>query len=205
MSTLKARIAVAAMSAAGIVSVANFEGFRDKAYIPVPGDRPTIGHGSTYNEDGTPVKMGQTITKERAQILLKKTITSYEAAVKRCAPYDMYQYEFDAYVSFTYNLGEGRFCKSLIPKKLSEHDYAGACKEILRYDMFKGSRLKGLTIRRKEEYDTCVGLKEPKEPEAPAVPIILPTPVNPSMSLAPTSTGLFPNFMKFFMDTKGAK
>lgn len=189
MSTLKARIAVAAMSAVGIASVANFEGFRDKAYIPVPGDRPTIGYGSTYNADGSPVKMGETITKERAQILLKNTMTSYEAAVKRCAPYNMYQYEFDAYVSFTYNLGEGRFCKSLIPKKLSEHDYAGACKEILRYDFYKGSRLKGLTIRRKEEHDTCMGNKEPKE-----------------ITLAPSATASSPIApYKSMMDYKGAK
>lgn len=200
MSTLKARIAVVAISAVGIASVANFEGFRDKAYIPVPGDRPTIGYGSTYNADGSPVKMGETITKERAQILLKKTMTSYEAAVKRCAPYDMYQYEFDAYVSFTYNLGEGRFCKSLIPRKLSEHDYAGACKEILRYDMYKGSKLKGLTIRRKEEYDTCVGNKEPKEPEE-----VSPLPIVPSTLISPTSAGVFWDFKKFIMDTKGAK
>ena len=64
----RARIAIAslALSAAGLIALVSHEGFRDKAYIPVPGDRPTVGFGSTYNLDGTPVKMGDTATPQKA-------------------------------------------------------------------------------------------------------------------------------------------
>ena len=67
------RIAVGALSltAAGLVALANFEGFRSEAYVPVPGDVPTIGFGST-----TGVQMGDKISVPEAlgrlQILLKK-------------------------------------------------------------------------------------------------------------------------------------
>lgn len=163
MSTLKTRIVVAALSAAGIGAIATHEGFREKAYVPVPGDSITIAYGSTRYEDGSPVKMGDTVTKERGMQLFKNTLSIYEQAVQKCAPFPMHQYEYDAYVSFTYNLGGGTFCKSIIPKKLAAGEYEAACKEILRYNKFKNPAtgqyivLKGLDNRRKEEYKTCMG------------------------------------------------
>lgn len=64
----RARTAIAAMalSAAGLIALVSHEGFRDKAYVPVPGDRPTVGFGSTFNPDGTPVKMGDTAAPQKA-------------------------------------------------------------------------------------------------------------------------------------------
>ena len=69
----------------------------------------------------------------------------------------MHQYEFDAYVSLTYNIGSQAFCKSTLAKKLITYDYEGACKEILKWDKFKGNPLPGLTKRRTEEYHACIG------------------------------------------------
>jgi len=161
MASLRARAAAVAMSAVGIGFITNYEGFRDKAYIPVVGDRPTIGVGSTTWEDGTPVKVGDSITVERAEILLHSTLTQYEDAVKKCAPVPMYQYEFDAYTSLTYNIGTGAFCGSSIARHLREKNYEQACKDILQWDKFKGKPLKGLTKRRHDEYQLCIGAKEP--------------------------------------------
>lgn len=150
-------VAALVLSASALIGIAVHEGYREEAYIPVPGDVPTIGFGSTTNLDGSPVRLGQRTTSVEALKRLGKDVEKFETAVKTCAPVPMYQYEFDAYVSLTYNIGPNAFCKSTLAKKLIQYDYEGACKEILRWDRFQGKPLKGLTIRRQEEYKTCIG------------------------------------------------
>jgi lysozyme len=163
MPSLRAKIIALVVSATGLTTLVNYEGIRERAYRNFPKEPATIGVGSTKYEDGSPVKMGDTITRQEAVTLFKNTLSIYEADVKRCVKVPLYQYEYDAYVSLTYNIGGGRFCKSLIPVKLAAFDYAGACKEILRYNQAGGVYLRGLDIRRKEEYQTCIGAKEKKE------------------------------------------
>jgi lysozyme len=102
--------------------------------------------------------MGDKITVERALIRLLADANKFESAVKRCAPVPMFSHEFDAYVSLTYNIGEGAFCRSTLARKLNAGDYAGACREILRWDKQKGKVLAGLTKRRQEEYKMCMGV-----------------------------------------------
>lgn len=148
------RISVAALSlsAATLVGIALHEGYRSDAYLPTPEDVPTIGFGTT---DG--VKMGDRITPERALVRLLADATKFERAVKRCAPVPMFDYEFQAYVSLTYNIGEGAFCRSTLVRKLNTLDYEGACREILRWDRQAGRPLPGLTKRRQAEYRMCAG------------------------------------------------
>jgi lysozyme len=145
------------LSAGGLITVAVNEGYRSDAYIPVPGDVPTIGFGDTLNADGTRVALGQRTSPEKALKRLGEHLETYEEAVRTCAPVPMYQYEFDAYVSLTYNIGTKAFCKSTLATKLKTYDYNGACKEILKWDKFKGKALPGLTKRRTEEYNICIG------------------------------------------------
>jgi len=66
------------------------------------------------------------------------------------------QGEFDAYVSFTYNVGSGNFCKYIAPV-LNKGDYDAACKKILLFDRAGGKVYPGLTRRRQEEYRQCSG------------------------------------------------
>lgn len=146
------RIAGLVLSAGTLVSIALHEGYRPEAYTPVPGDVPTIGFGTTEG-----VKTGDRISVERALVKLMADASKFEQAVKECAPVPMYQHEFDAYVSLTYNIGATAFCGSTLAKKLNSGDYLGACKEILRWDKFKGKALPGLTKRRNEEYAKCIG------------------------------------------------
>jgi len=146
------KIAALALSAAALVSIAVHESYRETAYIPVKGDVPTIGFGTTEG-----VKPGDRTTPERALVRLLQDANKYEGAVRRCAPVPMYQYEFDAYVSLTYNIGINAFCNSTLARKLNAGDYEGACREILRWDKFQGKPLKGLTIRRQAEYEKCIG------------------------------------------------
>lgn len=149
---MRTQVAALSLSAAALVGIAVHEGYREKAYTPVAGDVATIGFGTTEG-----VKLGDSITVERALVRLMKDATKFEQAVKTCAPVPMYPYEFSAYVSLTYNIGEGAFCSSTLVKKLNAKDYNGACQEILRWDKFKGQPLAGLTKRRQQEYQMCLG------------------------------------------------
>ena len=143
-------------SAALLVALATHEGYTDKAVVPVPGDRWTIGFGSTFRDDGKPVQMGDTITPVKALQRSLAHLQKDEAGIKVCITVPLYQSEYDAYLSLAYNIGVPAFCKSTLVKKLNAGDYSGACSEVLKWDKFRGAPLRGLTIRRKKEYEQCV-------------------------------------------------
>lgn len=153
-----ARVAVGSLvlAASTLVSIAVHESYQSDAYYATAEEKArgitTIGFGTTSG-----VKPGDTITVERALVRLLADANRFEQAVKRCAPVPMHQYEFAAYVSLTYNIGEGAFCRSTLVKKLNAQDYDGACKEILKWDKQAGKTLRGLTSRRQAEYRQCVG------------------------------------------------
>ena len=156
---MKQRIAPAllSLSAAALVTIAGYEGYTSQAVIPVPGDVPTLGFGTTRREDGTPVQMGDTITPERALMRLADDAEEHAQAVVRCAPVPMHTHEFSAFVSLAYNVGASAFCRSTAARKLRELDYAGACAEILRWVYAGGVQVRGLVIRRQREYAQCMG------------------------------------------------
>lgn len=173
----RTRVAIASLTLAAstLVGIALHEDYVGRAMIPVPGDVPTKGFGTTRNPDGTPVKMGDTTTPTRALVDLLRDASRFEQAVKRCAPVPMHPYEFQAYVSMTYNVGEGAFCNSSIPTKLKAGDYEAACKTILEFNKMRDCtkpkvlnpktgkyecplvEIRGLTNRRQSEYKTCIG------------------------------------------------
>lgn len=152
---LKNRLAVAALSlsAAGLVGIANFEGFSEKAYIPVAGDVPTLGFGSTEG-----VKMGDTITVPKAIERLYRDTEKAESAIGRCVKVPLAQCEYDAFTSFAFNVGAEAFCDSTLVKKLNASDYAGACAELKRWVYVDGRRVQGLVNRREAEYRMCMGI-----------------------------------------------
>jgi lysozyme len=139
------------LSASALINIAIHEGFRSEAYIPVPGDVPTIGFGTTSN-----VKLGDKITPERALIRLLNDANKFESAIKECVKVPLTTYEYNAYISLSYNIGSNAFCKSTLVKELNNFNYDTACKEILKWDKFKGKPLVGLTKRRQEEYRMCI-------------------------------------------------
>ena len=154
----RTKIAALVLSAAGLGGIASHEGgFRLEAYTPIRNDRATISAGNTFYEDGTPVKLGDKITKERAVVLFQNTTNAFEQKIKQCIKVPLYQYEYDAFVSLTFNIGSGAFCGSTLVKRLNNFDYAGACQEILKWDKYQGKPLKGLTNRRQQEYKQCIG------------------------------------------------
>lgn len=145
-------IGALALSAAGLVHIAMQEGYREAAYIPVPGDVPTIGFGTTEG-----VKLGDKITPPKALQRSLADIGKYEGAIKACVKVPLYQREYDAAVSLSYNIGESAFCKSSVVKKFNAGDYEGACNAFLLWNKFKGKPLSGLTRRREAERKMCLG------------------------------------------------
>lgn len=145
------KLAGLALSAAALVGLALHEGYTDTAIIPVKGDVPTIGFGTTEG-----VKLGDRTTPPQALVRALQDAQKYEGALKRCVTVPLHQHEYDAYISLAYNIGPTAFCGSTLVRKLNAQDYAGACKEILRWDKFKGQTLRGLTIRRQKEHEQCM-------------------------------------------------
>jgi lysozyme len=151
---MRLRIAVAALSfsAAAFVGLLNLEGYEEVAAIPVKGDVPTLGFGTTQG-----VKLGERTTPVKAVNRALSDVQKYEGAVKRCVTVPLYQHEYDAYLSLAYNIGLTAFCKSTLVKYLNAEKYPEACREILKWNKFKGKPLRGLTIRRQAEYRQCMG------------------------------------------------
>ena len=145
------------ISAAGRGGISVHEGYRDKAYIPVPGDVPTIGFGNTTYADGSKVQLGDKITRKEATELLGNTVSVFEKQIKACIKVPLAQNEYDSFVSLSYNIGSKAFCSSTLVNKLNTYDYEGACNEILKWDKFKGKPLPGLTKRRQQENKQCLG------------------------------------------------
>ncbi len=145
-------IAALALSAAGFVGIATQESYTDTAIIPVPGDVPTIGFGTTEG-----VKLGDKTTPPRALARALRDVEKTESAIHRCVHVPLAQREYDAYTSLAYNIGATAFCHSTLVKKVNALDYVGACAEISRWDKFHGKPLPGLTNRRARERAQCEG------------------------------------------------
>ena len=154
-------VAGLSLSAAALVGILLHEGYTDRAVIPVKGDVPTIGFGAT-----TGVKPGDTTTPPEALARALADVQQFEGALKQCVTVPLAQHEYDALVSFSYNVGSHAFCQSTLVKKLNAEDYAGACSELLRWRFFQGKDCAlpanagvcgGLAKRREAEYRQCIG------------------------------------------------
>lgn len=134
----------------GVSLIKEFEGFESKAYPdPKTGGKPfTIGHGTTKYPSGRPVSLGESCTKEQAMQYLRNDLSQFESAVTKAVTVPLNQNQFDALVSFTYNLGPGNLNKSTLLKKLNAGDYKAAADEFLKW-VSPGSNVEaGLRRRR---------------------------------------------------------
>lgn len=134
----------------GITLIKQFEGCKLTAYQDSVGVW-TIGYGWTQPVEGKPIRAGMTIKQETAERLLKTGLVSYESDVSRLVKVNLTQGQFDALVSFTYNLGARSLSTSTLLRKLNSGDYAGAADEFLRWNKAGGKVLNGLTRRREAE------------------------------------------------------
>ena len=129
----------------GIALIKKFEGCELSSYI-CAGGNPTIGYGHTKD-----VKDGDTCTSEQAEEYLKEDLESFEAAVNRLVEVDLNQSQFDALVSWTFNLGWGALSSSTLLKVLNEDNFAGVPEQIKRWNRAGGKVLDGLVRRREAE------------------------------------------------------
>ena len=137
-------VAGLSLSAAALVGLVAREGYTDKATIPTPGDRPTVGFGSTFHEDGSPVKMGDTTTPVRALIKAQAHIGREEAAFRASLPgVALHQGEYDLYMDWVYQYGTGAWLKSSMRRELLAGNYVPACNALLDYRKLTSARQEG--------------------------------------------------------------
>lgn len=134
----------------GINLIKQFEGCKLKAYQDSVGVW-TIGYGWTQPVDGVRIKAGMEINLLIAERLLKCGVVQYEQGVMQLLKSPTTQNQFDALVSFAYNLGLRSLSASTLLTKLNAGDYSGAAKEFLRWNKAGGKVLIGLTRRREAE------------------------------------------------------
>lgn len=149
----KVRVAAAglAISGAALVGIALHEGYVPHAYQDAVGVW-TIGFGETKG-----VKPGQKTDPVRSMVRLLDSANEHAKGMSACIHVPLYQHEFDAYLSFTYNVGVGAFCRSTLAKKLNEGKYEEACAELKKWVYAGGKPLPGLVKRRDQEYKLCMG------------------------------------------------
>lgn len=145
------RSAAQKTSDAGIAFIKGFEGLRLKAYKDVVGVW-TIGYGHTKG-----VKSGQQITEDEAEELLRADLAEFESAVNKVVKAPMAQHEFDALVSFAYNVGKTALANSSLLTLLNSGERTKAADQFLRWDKAGGKVVKGLTNRRKAERSVFLG------------------------------------------------
>ena len=138
-------------SAQGLAIIKKHEGLRLSAYL-CPAGVPTIGYGSTRYPNGKKVLLGEKLSNEsEATSLLLATLEPFEAAVNKHLP-NLNQCQFDALVSFTYNVGTGAFIKSTLLKKAKVNPAdPSILDEFQKWVRGGGRVLPGLVTRRKEE------------------------------------------------------
>lgn len=141
------------VSDAGIELIKSFEGFRANAYPdPKSGGEPwTVGYGTTKFPSGRPVKKGDYVTPAQAEMYLREDVKKFASSVDALVTVPLKQCQYDAIVSFVYNLGATNFRKSTLLKKLNAKDYKGAADEFLRWVSPGSSVEAGLRRRRTAE------------------------------------------------------
>lgn len=137
------------ISPQGLGLIKRFEGLHLKTYID-PVGIPTIGYGTTV-ANGRPVKMGMTITEEEAEEFLYADLQRFEDYVNQALLVPVSQEQFDALVSFVYNLGPTNFRNSTLLRLINQGRFAEAQPQFLRWNRAGGKILKGLTRRRLAE------------------------------------------------------
>ena len=140
------------VSERGIKLMHDFEGYRATTY-PDPGSSGlpiTGGYGTTRNEGGMPFQLGVTYSRDYWNTLFERDLNEFADGV-RARVGKVTQNQFDALVSFAYNLGLGNLSKSTLLKKHLAGDYEGAAREFRKWNRAGGIVLRGLTRRREAE------------------------------------------------------
>lgn len=142
------------LSRKGADFIGQFEGFSASLYND-PAGHCTVGYGHLVhlgNCDGSePAKFKSGISRKRAARMLRKDAGSAAAAIEDAVTVKLSKVEFDALVSFCFNVGAGNFRSSTLLKKLNAGDRGAVPTELNRWVFAGGKKLEGLARRRKAE------------------------------------------------------
>ncbi len=165
MTKVRMLAATLTLSASAFVGIVVSEGYTGKAIIPTKNDRPTVGFGSTYHEDGSSVKMGETTTPVRALIKAQAHISKEEERFRASLPgVKLHQAEYDLYMDWVYQFGTGNWIKSSMRRHLLAGNYRAACDSLLLYKFSGGydcstpgnKRCAGVWTRQLERHAACL-------------------------------------------------
>jgi lysozyme len=147
----KTRLA-GSVGAAAIALVGAWEGLRLAAYPDIVGV-PTICYGETLG-----VKLGDKATKAECDAMLLKSLKRHESGMRACLanPDGIPPKSYVAFVSLTYNIGVGAFCRSTARKRLNAGDLKGACDAATWFNRAGGRKVPGLVNRRAAEHRICL-------------------------------------------------
>lgn len=167
---MKKRVIASALtlSSAALVAWFGAEGFSAVPYIPTKGDVPTIGHGSTYYEDGRKVTMHDApISRKRAEQLAANLLdANYATCVRNSlGQAKVTQVEFDVAVDFAGQYGCSNWRNSSMLKGYKAGSYKQACDAYLRYKYVAGydcstpgnKRCAGVWTRQLKRHSQCTG------------------------------------------------
>ena len=135
----------------GLSLIKRFEGFSPTIYVDAAG-LPTIGYGHLLRP-GEAEMFRRDISHEAAIALLIKDVEAAERSVLRLIAVPLTNGQFDALVSFTFNLGAGALQRSTLRRKINRGDHADVPAEFMRWVWAGGRKLKGLVKRRCAEVD----------------------------------------------------
>ena len=133
----------------GLDLIKRFEGFSPTIYI-CPAGYPTIGYGHVVR-DGEKDRFAAGIDQEEGEELLRRDVCWAERGVLRLINVPLTDGQFDALVSFTFNLGTGALQQSTLRRKVNREEHAQVPREFMRWVWARGKKLKGLQRRRLAE------------------------------------------------------
>lgn len=146
----------------GLDLIKSFEGFQARGYR-CPAHVWTIGYGHTGLVHGKRINSDMAITRKVGEELLLEDVSSAVATVNKRVTVKLNQNEFDALVSFVFNVGGGNFAGSTLLRKLNVGDKKGAANAFLAWNKGGGRVLAGLTRRRQAERKLfCLPVAEKK-------------------------------------------
>lgn len=156
------------LSASALIGIVMSESYTEKAVIPTKNDRPTVGFGSTFHEDGSPVRMGEKTTPVRALVMAQEHISKEEKLFRDSLPgVKLQQGEYDVYMNWTYQYGTGAWNASGMRRNLLAGNYGGACDALLLYKKsggfdcsIPGNRVcAGVWTRQLKRHADCMALQ----------------------------------------------
>jgi lysozyme len=154
------------MSEKGRRLLMQWEGFKTNVYKDAAG-LPTIGVGHLLTPeerasgsviiDGRPCAYGHGLSNGQVEALLAQDLVRFEKAVNDCVTAALQQNQFDALVSFSFNVGIGAFKESSLLKALNEGKYADVPDQLRRWTKAGGQTVQGLVNRRENEVKLWFG------------------------------------------------